>query len=423
MSPSRPLDEINVQLLACINKVEKASIGYLSEKVFLTPDAVRRRLKSLHNKGFICRENKPSAAHYFYISPDFDMNLLKNNSFWNMSERYENLLSLTEQQIFVILILALLELTSSTNIAQVTNIKESSVRSALGKLFDKKLINRKLRNDRQNSYVYLLDDKVSVQEVIDTVSKRNLKEKFLNISTQQGFRFSFEDKTLIRLPEILSSKSIEKAVETMKNRDTPFPEEINNKINSLKPKQIKVLEYICDNPGSTVKKIAEGTDIPESSMHCYLVALLDFNLVERDSIPLNPGHQYEYCSLPEVKKLILDNNFSREKPRSPEFNESLSSQVQHEHHTDKELHPELDKGFGLEGAELGLAHNPSSRRTRRRASTNLNEHKVSVSPIERFSTKLKKLAELNQELNSLKQELIAEGGETTKDLIDQYILQ
>ncbi|GAB4528515.1 MAG: hypothetical protein Tsb0014_09880 [Pleurocapsa sp.] len=285
----------------------------------------------------------------------------------------------------VLFTLALLKSASSTYIAQATSINESSVRSALGKFLDENIVKRKLRDDRHNSYIYSLDERISNREIIDFVVDRGYEEEFSYILSTEGFIFSIEDKALIQLTEeIYREKEIQTTPLSVNDSDSIL-KNVKDKINNLKPKHYQVLEYICNYPGSTTHEIANKLGFNESTLHNYLKTIKDLNLTWRKSIPLNPGQQYEYFPIPEAKTLIVGNdNETADDAQNFNYQESFN--------------------------------NSKEQTFERKKST-------SSESIQQFSNKLKRLCDLNREFNSLKQELIKEGGESVEDLIDQYLLQ
>ena len=70
------LDDVDRELLVGIEELIEASIIELSLKVYLTPDAVRRRLNRLKQKGLICckqrRKRNGKLAHFFSLDRNFD---------------------------------------------------------------------------------------------------------------------------------------------------------------------------------------------------------------------------------------------------------------------------------------------------------------------------------------------------------------
>lgn len=202
MSLFYSLDETHLKLLRFIYESRKASIAQLSAKFFLTPDAIRRRLKLLEKHGFVYICDIFSSAHYYSISPDFNMSLIEDSNSTDNFKTYNFLGQLTFLQLLVLLTVALLESASSTYVAQATGFNESSVRSALGRFLEKDIVYRQLRGDRYNSYIYLLGEVISKQNLVDFVLDSQVQEKVLNTFSQNGFVFSVIEQTLYEKTEM-----------------------------------------------------------------------------------------------------------------------------------------------------------------------------------------------------------------------------
>ena len=168
------LDNVHRELLAGIKELKEASITELSERVYLTPDAVRRRLNKLEkNKLISCQKKRKSngkLAHFFSLNYQFE-----KLDFLEMQENYSDvyLSRLSENQIRACIASAIVGDGYTSEIHAISKIKyPSSSHSALTKLLKDGTVNRSEEKEKHSGYKYSFTNKVSVRDCFAEYKKR-----------------------------------------------------------------------------------------------------------------------------------------------------------------------------------------------------------------------------------------------------------
>lgn len=182
------LDQIDSKLLFYIEKFLEISAYELSLKVFLSRDAVRRRLIKLKEQNILIYQKKPDKngilTHYFSLAPNININLV-HQSVANPKEnfcldRYLSNLSNKQLQVLAILVFADQKI-SSTDISKLAELKPSTCRSILAKLCKDKIVKRSVRKDNPNFFNYYLSNRISKQKYTESWHFRHFRQALQNI--------------------------------------------------------------------------------------------------------------------------------------------------------------------------------------------------------------------------------------------------
>ncbi|WP_036477995.1 AsnC family transcriptional regulator [Myxosarcina sp. GI1] len=172
------LDNTNIQLLTEINELGEASIAELSNAVYLTQDAVRRRLNKLEQEHLITyrkkRKSNGAVAHFFTLNNDFEEELVfRMQDDRSISASY--LEKLSENQLKALTALALIGQGTVKDIFEKSGMKKSSsTHSALSRLIGDKTVRRRYESEGKSGYIYFFTNLIPARDCIEEFNRRFL---------------------------------------------------------------------------------------------------------------------------------------------------------------------------------------------------------------------------------------------------------
>ena len=254
------LDKTGKELLINIEKFPGISIADLSSKVYLTPDAVRKRLIKFEDQHLVIHHKKLSKngvlAHYFSLAKDFDKNIIYQNGQEFHPSSY--LSTLSKNQLKILLVLAFInQAMSSSYIAQLAGVKSSSSRTVLEKLLEDTVVKRSERKDNPNFFNYYSSSKVSTKHCIDEIKRRGFHKEWNEIVVSICAELISKNKKLSQeIEKNMPRKSVLSNTQEESNSDVNSSESI--KFDDLKTLTNKVDE--CVLAKETYTKVKNDLD-------------------------------------------------------------------------------------------------------------------------------------------------------------------
>ena len=358
------LDEINSKLLEVLHNVNHASSYELGERLFISSDAIRKRLNRLKEAGILVCEKKPSskpspATNFFSLKSDWQE--IKPFIFANHNYFKRELKALSQNALLALYVVAKKPNSTSAEISPVFTdiITPQAVRHHLYRLLAKGLIERVKLNKIDNwFYHYRLTDDLNSNIILAEIESRQIEfiNHFMNILNHKHEETKPEDP----------------------------------RVESLSPFQREILEHINENSekGLSMSDLVNLTG--KDNLHYHMNKILEKSLVRREQDPDWYCPRHIYYPIAESTNYSADKSFSN---------------------TDKNQ-PMPEANFNNEDS-LTLSNGSAFSNSSSDAKQN---SKLSPEATNCFS-KLNQYKEMKKKLKQLEQEIISLGGEEAEKFI------